>query len=214
MLFAVLALSVVVPYELIVLAVAGSSAFGGSYVGATTAVALTLFDVLLLTALISALHNHAVLDIGRGQQPRLIDVAPRGLAVLWVVAAVEVVAGIGIMLGLLLLIVPGVLLVIRWAVVAQVAAVEHVDWLGALRSSGDLASRNYGYVLAFVLCLALIGFGLQRAAVALSSSSVHAPQIVLVIVVIAFSRSFEALTLALLYFDRTARAARSQTTTV
>jgi hypothetical protein len=90
--------------------VAGTSAFGGSYVSVTTALILNLLDLLLLTALISALHIHAVIEIGQ-------------------------------------LVIPGVILMIRCAVVAQAAAVERVDWLGALRRSGQLVSGNYLHVL-------------------------------------------------------------------
>lgn len=204
-LFAVLALAVVAPYELIVLATAGPGAFGGSYVGVSTAVILSLFDLLLLTSLISALHIHAVVMIGEGQKPRLADVASRGVRVLPVVFAAQIVAGIGITIGFLLLIVPGVILLIRWAVVAQTAAIEDVDWVRALRRSGELTSGSYLHVLGLMFLVGLVEFGLQRAAIAVSSSTVHAPQVVFVIAVEAISRSFAALTTALLFFDLLAR---------
>jgi hypothetical protein len=186
-LFAVLALAVVAPYELTVLATAGSAAFGSS-LSVTTAITLNLFDLLLLTSLISALHIHAVVIIADGQRPRLLDVASRGMRVLPVVFAAQIVAGIGIAFGLVLLIVPGVILMIRWAVVAQSAAIEDVDWLGALRRSGELTRRNYLHVLGLLVLVGLVEFGLQRGVTAVSSGTVHAPQVLLVIAVVAISR--------------------------
>jgi hypothetical protein len=211
-LFATLALAVVVPYELIILATAGTSAFGGSYAGVTTVVVLSLLDLLLLTALISALHIHAVVAIGAGRRPRLIEVAKQGLAVLLVVFAAEIVAAIGITLGFALFVVPGVILALRWVVVAQVAATEHVDWLGALRRSGQLTSGNYLHVFGALFIVSAVDVGFQRAALALSGSTVNAAQIVLVIAVVALSRSFAALTTAVLYFDLRARAAGAEAT--
>jgi hypothetical protein len=207
-LFAVLAVAVVVPYELIVLGVAGSEAFGGHYVGAGEVVVLNLFDALLLTSLISALHIHAVAVIGDGGRPRLLDVAKRGVRVLPVVFAAQLVAGLGIAVGFVLLIVPGVILMIRWAVVAQAAAIENVDWLGALRRSGELTRRSYLHAFGLLLVIGVVGIGLERAAIAVSSGPVNAPQVLLVIAVVTISRSFAALTTAILFFDLSARASR------
>ncbi len=207
MLFGVLALGVVAPYSLIVFALNGSAPLGAQHVSAATALTLILLDVLIVTSLISALYVHALVVIGEGERPRLLDVAVRGVHVLPVVAAAEVVAGIGTAIGLLFLVIPGVILAIRWAVVAQGAALEGVDWIGALRRSGELTAGNNLHVLGVILLVSLINLGIQTAGGALAGTGADAVQLALGILVETIIRSFAALTTAFLFFDLLARKA-------
>jgi hypothetical protein len=62
--------------------------------------------------------------------------------VLPVVAAAEIVANVGIVAGTYALAIPGIILSVRWSVVAQTAAVEHEGWLPALRRSWRLTSQS------------------------------------------------------------------------
>jgi hypothetical protein len=208
-LFAILALGVVVPYALIVLAVDGAALIGAQHISASGALILVAADLLLVTPLISALHIHALVSIGEGRRPRLLEVAARGVRVLPVVAAAEIVAGIGTVVGFVLLFVPGVFLAIRWAVVAQAAAIERTDWLGALRRSGELTAGDYLHVLGLILIVGLIDFGVQRAGGALVGTSANAPEVLIGIAVETITRSFAALTTAILFFDLTARKSGS-----
>ena len=59
-----------------------------------------------------------------------------------------IVASFGIVLGLIALIVPGVLLALGWAVVAQVAAIEHEGWLPSLHRSRALTRGHYWHIFA------------------------------------------------------------------
>jgi hypothetical protein len=204
-LFAVLALGVVLPYTLIVLAVTGAPPLGQQHVSARTALILVLLDLLLVTPLISALHIHALVDIAEDRQPELLKVARRGVRVLPVVAAAQIVVAIGTAVGFVLLIVPGVLLAIRWAVVAQAAAVENAGWLGALRRSGELTAGAYLHVFGVILIVGLIESGFQRAGSTLVGTSANAPQVLIGIGVETITRSFAALTSAILFFDLLAR---------
>lgn len=207
-LFAVLALGVVVPYTLIVLVANGAAPLGRQHGGATAVLILLLLDLLIVTPLISALFIHALVAVGEGRQPRLLEVAALGVRVLPVVAAAEVVAGIATGVGFLLLIVPGVFLLIRWAVVAQAAAIERGDWLGALRRSGELTAGNYLHVLAVLVIVGLIALALEQAGAAIVGTSANVPQVVVVIALLTITRSFVALTTAVLYFDLVARKSR------
>src|ERR1035437_7752605 len=199
-LFAVLALGVVVPYTLIVLVANGAAPLGRQHGGATAVLILLLLDLLIVTPLISALFIHALVAVGEGRQPRLLEVAALGVRVLPVVAA----AGV----GFLLLIVPGVFLLIRWAVVAQAAAIERGDWLGALRRSGELTAGNYLHVLAVLVIVGLIALALEQAGAAIGGTSANLPQVVVIIALLTITRSFVALTTAVLYFDLVARKSR------
>jgi hypothetical protein len=207
LLFMLLALGVIAPYELAVLGATGEGPLVmQSHQSAGTTVVLLVVELALVRPLISALYVHAVTIIGEGRRPGLAQVAARGLRVLPEVAAAVIVAGLGIGLGLLALLIPGIILLLRWAVVAQVAAIEHQGWLPALRRSGELARGNYMHVLGLLVLTGVIAGGVTLAAAAIPLGSTSGPASVAVgIVVRAVAESFTALTLALLYFDLRAR---------
>ncbi|HEV3071109.1 MAG TPA: hypothetical protein VGY76_06760 [Solirubrobacteraceae bacterium] len=209
-LFAILALGVIAPYDLAVLAVTGSGPLAtGSHQNTEGYLLLMLLNLSLVGPLISALHVHAVVRIGEGSRPRAGEVAARGLQVLPVVVAAEVMATLGIALGFLALIVPGVLLSLRWAVVAQAAAIEQEGWLPALRRSGHLTRGHYWRIFGLLLLTGLLTAGLMRGAAAIPlGSSAGAGSVALGIVVHTLTASFAALTFALLYFDLRVRMAQ------
>ena len=204
-LFLVLAFVVTAPYELIVLAALGTAPIGGRSSNASTALILVLVDVALVGPLISALYAHAVVVIARNERPRLVTVASSVARVLAVVVAAQIVAGIGIGVGLLAFVLPGIYLWIRWAVVAQAAALEHTDWMGALRRSGELVRGHYLHVFGLVIVTTAVNLGLSEAAGAIGASKTNATDVIVGIAVGTLIRSFAALTTALLYFDLLAR---------
>lgn len=202
-LFLLLAVPVVAAYDLALLAATGQGSLGRSAHGSFAV--STLFDLLdfsFIGPLISALHAHAVVQIGEGREPKLSSVAARGLAVLPVVAAAEIVANICIGLGFLALFVPGVLLALRWSVVAQVAAVENEGWMPSLSRSGKLTSRNYGRIFKlFVLGGVVVLVVHLGASLIPLGGAASAPSVALGIALDSITRSLLALALALLYFD-------------
>lgn len=209
LLFAALAVGVIAPYELAKLAVTGAGPFGGSRSESTGA--FVLFELLyyvLVGPLISALHVHAVVEIGAGRSPRFGSVALRGLRVLPVVAAAQIVAGILIALGFVALIIPGILLSLRWAVVAQTAAIDNEGWMPALGRSRKLTAGHYRHVFGLQLTIGLltglVGFG---AGVSATGNATSVASVLIGIVVYTILASFTALTLAILYFDLRAREA-------
>lgn len=205
LLFILLALVVVAPYELIVLAVAHVAPLGQQTRSASTALLLTLIEFALIGPFVSALQVQAVLRIGEGRRPSLSDVLAQSLRVLPVVVAAEIVAGIGIGIGLILFIVPGVILALRWAVVAQAAAIEQTDWPTALRRSAALTSRNYLRIFALLFIVSLVILAIGDGVGEVTGTSTAAPNVVLGIAVLTLIRSFQTLTLAVLYFDLRAR---------
>jgi hypothetical protein len=216
LLFLILASAVVAPYELAVLVVTGSGSLARHpHESAGTAVLLGLLDLALVGPLVSALHVHAVVAIGAGNRPRLIGVALRGLRVLPVVAASVIVAGLGIGLGFIALVVPGILLALRWSVVAQVAAIDQEGWLPSLRRSGVLTSGHYRHIFGLLLIVGLLASGIATGARAIpAGSGTGAPSVLLGFAVHALTLSFSALTGAILYFDLRARNASPAATPV
>jgi hypothetical protein len=208
LLFAVLALGVMAPWNLAVLAVTGHGPLHSGHEAFPTALILTLLRYALVGPLISALHIHAVVQIGAGERPRLSRVAVRGLRVLPVVAATDLVATALTFGGLLLLVVPGVIALLMLAVSSQAASLEGRGWIGALRSSRDLTDDHYGHVFPVLLWPALLAVAALTAAQALPLGSPTGGAAVAVgIAVETATVSFAALTLALLYFDLKTRAA-------
>lgn len=206
-LFAVLTLAVVVPYGVIVGLVEQANLVGPTRHGALAAFVLLLVDILLVGPLISALHIHALVDIGEHRVPRVREVFPRGLRVLPVVAAAQIVAGIATGIGFVFLVVPGVFLLAVWAVVAQVAAIERTDWLGALRRSAELTRGARWHALGVLVSVGLINAVVERASGSAVGSSVSVGALVAGVIVVTITLSFAALTSAMLYYDLRARAA-------
>lgn len=208
-LFLTLALGVILPYQLAVLAINGTGPLAGSTHQSLGAYyLLLLLDYAFVGPLVSALHIHAVIRIGAGEPPRLTQVALQGLRVLPVVAAAVIVAGLGIALGFLALIVPGVLLALRWSVVAQVAAIEHEGWIPSLTRSGALTRGHYWHIFGLLVITTVVNGGISLAAAAIPLGGTSgAGSVALGIATHTITASFSALTLAVLYFDLRARAA-------
>jgi hypothetical protein len=200
----VLALGVVAPYELIVLAVTGRSPFAVQH-NVSVMIVLSLIELVVVGPLISALYMSAVQNIGHNHRPRFGQVALRGLTVLPTVAAAQIIATLGIAAGLLAFIIPGVFLLIRWAVVAQVAAVDNDNWISALKRSGELTAGNYLHVLGVILVAAAIAALIANLGLAAAGNRTTAAAIALGIAVETIARSFLALTLSVLFFDLLAR---------
>ena len=206
LLFFVLATGVIVPFQVIVLAATGAGPLDQSSLGFRVEISLILIGWVLIGPLISALHVHAVAEVREGGVPRLGPIARRGLGVLPAVAAASIISGLGIALGLVLLVIPGIFLSLRWSVVAQTAAIEDEGWMAALRRSNQLTDGHYGHIFVFLIYVGLItlvpttliGFGFGH------SSTTTASFLVGVFVRIVTS-SFSALAAALLYYDLRAR---------
>lgn len=201
LLFFVLAAAVVVPYSLILLATTGSGILTRDGLGAGVEFLLTAIDLALIGPLISALHVHAVDEVRRGGEPRLGAVARQGVAVLPVVAVASIVSGLGIGLGLVAFVVPGVILSLRWFVVAQAAAMEREGWRDALRSSARLTDGHYWRLFALYLFIGVFTMG---PAVLLGMAFGSEDTVISFLVGLAlviFTYSFTALVSAVVYFD-------------
>jgi hypothetical protein len=210
LLFAALAVGVIAPYELARLAVTGVGPLGSGKSGEEgTLLLFELIYYVLVGPLISALHVHAVIEIGDGRRPKIGPVALRGLRVLAVVVAAEIVAGVLIGLGFIALIVPGIILSLRWSVVAQTAAVDHEGWMPALRRSAQLTAGHYWHIFRVLLAIGFLTFLIAAITGALvgSGQNTSIASILIGIVVYTLVASFGALTLAVLYFDLRAREA-------
>ena len=102
---------------------------------------------------------------------------------------------------------PGLLLTLCWAVVAQVAAVENEGWMPSLSRSRKLTSGNYGRIFKLFLLGGVVVLVVQLGASRIPlGGAASAPSVALGIGLDSITRSLLALALALLYFDLRHRA--------
>jgi hypothetical protein len=125
--------------------------------------------------------------------------------VLPVVAAASIVSGLGIAIGFIFLVIPGVYLMLRWAVVAQVAAVEPGGWTDALARGSRLTANHFGHVFGVLIVSGVFGEAVGPAR-AVSVGSASACAVAAGIAAETLTASFGALMLALLYLDLVSRS--------
>jgi hypothetical protein len=200
-----LALAVVTPYDLIVLAATKTAPLQEQKSNIQTTLIVLLVAFALVGPLVSALYVQVLTALGAGERPSLRTVVGRSLNVLPVVAAAQIIAGLAVAAGFVVFIVPGVFLELRFAVVAQAAAAERTDWPGALKRSMMLTRFNYLRILGLLLIVGLLNVGLSSLAVEAAGKGTGAANVVLGIAVGTLTQSFAALISALLYFDLRAR---------
>jgi hypothetical protein len=208
-LFLILAGVVVVPYGLISLvAYPGGPLHGVDRV--LVNVALNVGDYALVIPLVSAFHLYAVVDAREGREPELRSVFRRGFGRLRILSPAVGLTWIAISLGFLALIVPGVLLAIRWAVVAQTAALEATSWRDALDRSARLSGRDESHVfwLLFLLfAITTIPFVIHLVAF---GATVTVGSVAVSIAFEVLTTSFTALATAFLYYDLKVRSATAR----
>jgi hypothetical protein len=190
-LFFVFAVTVVAPYDVaVVLARGGGGPFplGGSP------------SVLLIAPLIAALYACMMKVQLRNDDFRLSDVGARYVKVFPALIITLITAYLGIGVASLFLIVPGVILALRWSVAGPAVAIEGNGPFDALRRSGKLTSGHYWHILGLTLIVEGLAF--------MAALIVHVSPLAAGIGTVAFEiimqiivTSFIALILLLLYFD-------------
>jgi hypothetical protein len=206
-LFLAFAAIVVVPYELIVLAIAGNGPFTQGHLGFVGSKAFLLANSFIVTPLISALHVQAVREVGEGGRPTFAATFRKSLPRLPVVAVAAGISGVATGLGGLAFVIPGLFLAAIWPVVAQAAALEGGSPIDALRRSFVLTRGNRWHALGLVICAGLVaGVAAIPFFFAFRHSSTTAGTFAGGTALEVILRSFEALVTALLYFDLVARS--------
>jgi hypothetical protein len=206
-LFLAFAAIIVVPYELIVLAIAGSGPFTQGHLGFVGSKAFLLANSFVVTPLISALHVQAVRELGEGGRPTFAATFRKSLPRLPVVAVAAGISGVATGLGGLAFVIPGLILAAIWPVVAQAAALERGGPIDALRRSFVLTRGHRWHALGLVICAGLVtGLAAIPFFFAFRHSTTAAGTFAAGTGLEVILRSFEALVTALLYFDLVARS--------
>ena len=211
-LFIALSAAVVVPAELIVEGV-GLEMLTGDYDSSPTlaeAAIPTVVEFLVVTPIIAAICIYALHTIAEGQRPRAGAVFVAGFEAFTPLFAAVLLAALGIALGLLLLILPGVYLAVRWYFVPQAVVVAGARGPAALARSSSLVDgfwwRTFGLIVLANVAIAIPGFLLLTPFTAIAESTDRAVwSMVGSAVTTSITTPFVALYSTLLYYDLMAR---------
>lgn len=154
--------------------------------------------IMLFTAMVVGLVD-AVQDGPRETSVGRLLLAVR--PVLGELILVGIAAGIGIFIGFILLVVPGLILATVWSVIAPVVVLERPGGLRALGRSRDLV-RDNGWRVFYVIFVLIFLVGLLASGIDIAAKSVG-PDVGLIVRVVVgiFTAPLGALAGAVLYID-------------
>ena len=210
---------VVVPVELIVVGLGLEQLTAGYDQSPSSAelAVIALVTFLVVTPLINAICIHALLSIATGGSPGARRAIVEGLEAFTPIFFAVVLAALGIVLGLVFFVVPGVYLYFRWYFVPQTVVIDRVRGPEALTRSAVLTRglwwRTFGIVVLAIVASAIPALVIAAPADALAESSNRAVwSLVGTIVADALRTPFLALVSTLLYYDLRARTAGTAAT--
>ena len=211
-LFIAASAAVVVPVELVVDGI-GLDMLTGSYDESLSAAELivpSLVQFLVVLPIVTAIAIHALDTLVRGGRPATGQVLRAGFEAFTPLFAAVVLAGLGIVLGLFALVVPGVYLAVRWYFVPQAVVIEGARAADALRHSGDVVQgfwwRTFGLVVLANVAIVIPGVILLEPFRALAESADRAVwELVGSVVSTSITAPFLALFSTFLYYDVLAR---------
>jgi hypothetical protein len=142
--------------------------------------------------LTSALTRASVDDLS-GRPVAIGAALSTGLALLLPMIALGIVMGVAIVLGLILLIIPGIYLALRWAVAAPVLVVERIGVFKAMERSAALTQNHrwaiLGLIVLFIVFVVvlqvIVMLVLPGGATAMMGVSADTPPILAIIVLTA-----------------------------
>lgn len=217
--FAVTALAIAAVVDLLVIGLGDGrltsgyeeGAFSDSNWGFVAGAAYALVSVPLITAI----HVTAVSDVGAGRTPALGRTFQAALDVFPLVLATIILTTLGTALGVVLLIIPGIYVFVRWSLACPAAVVEEVDGpVDAIGRSWGLVAGSWWRVFGILLLtfiLASLAGALVAAPLEIAAWRADSGILSLLASIVGnvVSLSFTALVTTLLYFDLTARRGRA-----
>lgn len=168
---------------------------------------------LVATTLFTGMVVELVADVRDGRRDASVGQLLRAVTpVLGQLLLVAIVAGVGILIGFILIVVPGLILATMWAVAAPVVVLERPGGLRALGRSRELVKGNGWNVFAVILLLVIL-VGLLSGAVGFAAESASTGVGLIVRVVVGIlTAPISALAAAVLYFELGGSRADSTTT--
>jgi hypothetical protein len=175
---------------------------------------LSLLISLVAGMLFTGMVVELVADVQDGRRDATSGQLLRAVTpVLGQLIAVGIVAGIGVVIGLILLIIPGLVLLTVWSVAAPVVVLERPAGLQALGRSRELVRGNgwpvFGVILALDILVAIFAGALDLGAYAAGTGA----GIVVTVIVGVLTAPLSALAAAVLYFELRGRPVATPTET-
>jgi len=207
-LFVLLSAAVVIPVEVVVEGIGLemlTSSYDESPSLAESAVP-TVVGFLVMTPIITAICIYALQSIAEGERPSPSQVFVAGFEAFTPLFGAVVLAAIGIALGFLALIIPGVYLAVRWYFVPQAVVIEGARGPAALTRSSQIVQgfwwRTFGLVVMANLAIAIPSLVLLAPFTAIAASTDESVwALVGTILTTAVTTPFVALYSTLLYYD-------------
>jgi hypothetical protein len=138
--------------------------------GSSASLALTIL-FLALSILYQGMVVKLVQDVEDGRRDHSVGDLIRGVEpVFWSLVAVSILAGIGLAIGFVLLIIPGLILLVLWSVVAPVTVLERPGVFAAFGRSRELVRGN-GWNVFGVIVIVFVAVAVISVAAGLASAS-------------------------------------------
>jgi hypothetical protein len=193
---------VLMPAAAVVFATSGILAQVLSESGSFGGVLLASLIRLVATTLFTAMIVELVADVQDGRRDSTAGQLIRAISpVLGQLIVVGLIAGILILFGLFLLVVPGLILITIWSVFVPVIVIERAPGLSSLSRSRELVRGNGGEVFAVLLVLLVLVGAFSLAAAAVAASASTGAGIVVQVVLGVLTAPLGALASAVLYFE-------------
>jgi uncharacterized membrane protein len=120
---------------------------------------LTILVLLILSGLTTAIILHATFQHMSGRVVRLGQSVGRGLARTLSLLLLMLLVGLGVAFGMLLLIIPGIYLAVRWHVAVPANVVESLSPLRSMARSRDLTKGFRWKIFALMILAYLMTIG-------------------------------------------------------
>jgi hypothetical protein len=172
---------------------------------------IALIVRVVATTLFTGMVVQLVADVQDGRRDASVSELLRAVApVLGQLVAVAIVVGIGVVLGLIALIIPGVILFTVWSLAAPVVVLERPPGLGALRRSRELVRGNGWQVFGVIFVLGILIAILTGVLGLAAASASLAAGIVVGVVLGVLTAPLPALASAVLYLELREQRAREE----
>jgi hypothetical protein len=172
-------------------------------VTASPALALVaLLISLLATTVFTGMIVNLVADIRDGRRDASVGQLLQAVTpVLGKLILVGFVAAIAIVIGLILIVIPGLILITIWSVAAPVVVLERPPGLGALGRSRELVRGNGWQVFGAILLLTILVAVVARLIEVAAESAGSGAGLVVTVVVGVLTAPISALAQAVVYFE-------------
>jgi hypothetical protein len=194
-------ISVLVPAASVVFVI--SSLLTVLLIAASPALAIVAFLISIIAeTLFTGMVVELVADVQDGRRDSSAGQLLRAATpVLWQLILVGFVAGIGIVIGFILIIIPGLILITIWSVAAPVVVLERPGGLRALGRSRELVRGNGWNVFAVILLMVILVGVLSAAIEVVATSGGTAVGLVVRVILGILTAPISALATSVLYFE-------------